>query len=232
MKLLLTSNGLSNKSIADALENLVGKPRKDIKIAFIPTAAFPEDDDKHESRDWLADDIHRIKEFSGFIDIVSLADLPKANVLERLEYADVIFVGGGNVFYLSYWMEKLGIFSVLPELLKTRVYAGISAGSMIATQNLCTSSHAIKNPKKYYDQLYDQLGPKGRSAGTTAKLVDFVVRPHLNSKSFPNVSGDYLQAIASDVNVPLYAIDDDSAIKVVDGMIEVVSEGEWRLLND
>jgi dipeptidase E len=121
MKLLLTSNGLSNASIADTLEQLVGKPRKEIKIAHIPTAAFPEDDSKHETKGWLVDDLYRIKEFAGFVDIVSLADLSPDEVVKRLEYADVIFVGGGNAFYLSYWMERSGLFDKLPELLQTRV---------------------------------------------------------------------------------------------------------------
>jgi len=119
MKLLLTSNGLSNQSISNALEDLVGKPRREIKIAFIPNAGFPVDDFKNESRDWLVDDMHRMKQFCGFIDIVSLTDLTKHEIYERLEYADVIFVGGGNVFYLSYCMEKTGLFDELPRLLKT-----------------------------------------------------------------------------------------------------------------
>jgi dipeptidase E len=227
MKLLLTSNGLSNPSIANALENLVGKPRKETKVAFIPTAAFAEDDHKHDSRDWLADDIFNVKEFCGFIDIVSLADLAPKDVIKRLGYVDVIFIGGGNAFYLSYWMEKSGLFDALPQLLETRVYAGISAGSMIATQNLRTVSHAILNTQKYYDEVYDEFGPQGRSAGKTAKLVDFVVRPHLGSKGFPE---GYLEAIANDVGLPLYALDDDSAIKVVDDKLEVISEGSWKLL--
>lgn len=231
MKLLLTSNGLSNPSIADALEKLVNKPRKDIKIAFIPNAGFPVDDFRHESRSWLVNDLYRIKEFCGFIDIVSLADLTKEQVLERLEYADVIFVGGGNAFYLSYCMEKIGLFDELPKLLETRVYAGISAGSMIATQSLRTASGAIKNRDKFYDEEYDEMGPKGRSAGRPAKLVDFVVRPHLNSASFPNIRGDFLEKVAEDVKLPLYAIDDNSAVKVVDGKIEVISEGDWKLYN-
>lgn len=229
MKLLLTSNGLSNASIANALEELVGKPRKDIKVAFIPNAGFPVDDFKNESRDWLADDIYRIKEFCGFIDLVSLTDLTNGQILERLEYADVIFVGGGNAFYLSYCMEKTGLFRELPKLLKTRVYAGISAGSMIATASLRTASGAINNRKKFYDEEYDEIGPEGRSAGRTARLVNFVVRPHLNNASFPNMNGDFLENIAEDVDVPLYAIDDDSAIKVIDEKVEVVSEGEWKL---
>ena len=232
MKLLLTSNGLSNDSIANTLEELVGKPRREIKIAFVPTAAFPEDDDEHESRDWLINDLYRIKEFAGFIDIVSLADLSKEDIIKRLEYADVIFVGGGNTFYLSYWMEKTGLFKALPKLLETRVYAGISAGSMIATQSIRTASQAIKDPDKYYDELYDEFGPKDRSSGLTAKLVNFVLRPHFNSFTFPNVKGDFLVAIANDVKIPLYAIDDNTAVKVIDGNIEVISEGKWKLFNE
>jgi dipeptidase E len=229
MKLLLTSNGLSNGSIANALEELVGKPRKQTRVAFIPNAGFPVDDFKNESRDWLVNDMYRIKQFCGFIDIVSLADLTNEQILERLEYADVIFVGGGNAFYLSYCMEKTGLFDELPNLLKTRVYAGISAGSMMATESLRTASGAINNRNKFYDEEYEEMGPEGRSAGRSAKLVNFVVRPHLNSKHFPNIRGNYLEEIAKDVKVPLYAIDDNSAVKVKDGKIEVVSEGEWKL---
>lgn len=227
MKLLLTSNGLTNESIKNALEELVGKPRKETKIAFIPTAAFCDDDHKHESRDWLADDIYNVKEFCGYIDIVSLADLLPKAVIDRLEYADVIFIGGGNAFYLSYWMKKTGLFSALPRLLESRVYAGISAGSMVATQSLRSVSHAIRNPKKFYDKQFDEFGPKGQTAGDTAKLVNFVIRPHLGVKSFPE---GYLEDIAMDVKVPLYALDDNSAVKVVSDDIEVISEGNWKLL--
>lgn len=231
MKLLLTSNGLSNTSIADALEQLVSKPRKEISIAFIPTAAFPEDDKKHETKDWLVDDLYRIKEFAGFIDVISLADLSPDKLMERLEYADVIFVGGGNTFYLSYWMEKSGLFDKLPNLLKTRVYAGISAGSMIATKSLRATSQAIKNPDEFYDEEYDQLGPKGRSAGRSAELVDFVLRPHYNQVRFPGNPDDVFKAIVNDIKLPLYAIDDNSAIKIDNGNIEVISEGKWKLFD-
>lgn len=233
MKLLLTSNGLSNESIANALEELVGKPRKDIKIAFIPTAAFPEDDDgKHSSRDWFANDLYRIKEFCGFIDVVSLADLSPAAVMARLEYVDVIFVGGGNAFYLSYWMEKSGLFAALPKLLESRVYAGISAGSMIVTHSIRTASQAIKNPDVFHDEEYDEFGPKGRSAGKSAQLVNFVVRPHYTQVRFPGDPDQIFSTIVSELKVPLYAIDDMSAIKVDGDKIEVVSEGEWKLFKD
>lgn len=232
MKLLLTSNGLSNPSISSCLEELVGKTRHKIKIAFIPTAAFASGFDKNEPRPWLADDMYRIKEFCGFFDVVSLADLDKNEVVSRLEFVDVIFVGGGNAFYLSYCMDKVGLFEELPRLLESRVYAGISAGSMIATTSLRSSSPAIEHPNKFYDEDYDELGPIDKSAGISAKLVNFLVRPHYKSKTFPNIEGDYLENIVNETNLPLYAIDDNSAVKVVDDQIEVISEGEWKLYSN
>lgn len=231
MKLLLTSDGLTNPSIENALEKLVGKPRQDIKIAFIPNAAFPEDEDKHQSRDWLADDLYRIKEFCGFIDVISLTDLSREQIRDRLEYCNVIFIGGGNSFYLSYCMKTSGLFEILPELLESRVYAGISAGSMVATDNLRTTSQAIKNTTAFYNKEYAEFGPDGMSSAETAKLVDFVVRPHFNSFTFPNVQGDFLAKIANDVNIPLYAIDNNSAVMVDGEAIQIVGEGEYKVFN-
>ena len=61
------------------------------------------------------------------------------------------------------------------------------------------------------------------------QFVDFVVRPHFNSKTFPNIRGNFLEEIVKDVKLPLYAIDDMSAIKVDGANIEVISEGKWQL---
>lgn len=226
MKLLLTSAGITNESIKEALRDLVGKPYKDIKIAFIPTAAFAETG----HNDWLIDDMYRVKQTGACVSVIDIAQLSKVELLSRLEDVDVIFVGGGNTFYLSYRMQKSGLMQALPELLKTRVYAGISAGSMVVGDSLRVTSQAVAKGK-LIDEEYDELGPEGKSSAKTAKLVKFVVRPHLNSRFFPKVSGVYVQEVAKELNVPIYAIDDQSAIKVRDGKIEVVSEGEWLRYN-
>jgi dipeptidase E len=231
VKLLLTSNGLTNKSIKQALETLVGKPRSTIKIAFIPTAAFMEKLDDHEARDWLADDMERVKQFGSFFDVVSLADVTTSELIKRLSYVDVIFVGGGNPFYLSYWMEKSGLFAALPKLLESKVYAGLSAGSMIVTDSLGTAACAIKYPDYFKTKQFAKLGPKGRSAGKTAQLVDFVIRPHYTNKTFPHIKGDYLEALAKDIPLPIYALDDESALSVIDGQVAVISEGTWKRYN-
>jgi dipeptidase E len=103
---------------------------------------------------------------------------------------------------------------------------------MIATYSIRTASQAIKNPQKFADEEYEMLGPEGRSAGRSAKLVDFVVRPHLNSKSFPNIRTDFLEEITKDVKVPLFALDDESAVKVDGSKVKVVSEGQWKVYNE
>ncbi|MEK7096261.1 MAG: Type 1 glutamine amidotransferase-like domain-containing protein [Patescibacteria group bacterium] len=224
MKLLLTSNGLSNDSIAKAFQELIGKNPKDSKVAFIPTAANPE----RGSKDWLIDDLYRIKSRGYIVDIIELTALKSEEVKKILEGTDAIFVGGGNSFYLSYWMQKTGLFELLPELLKTKVYAGISAGSIVAGSNLL-SSKAIKDG--YIDEHYQEMSTKDEGLDRALGFVKIIFRPHLNSEHFPMVTEENLAKIVPQLAHPMYALDDESALKIVDGKIEVISEGKWLLLN-
>lgn len=222
--LLLTSNGLSNDSIKKAFLDLVGKPVKDIKIAFIPTAGLAEGSDK----EWLINDMYRIRSLGCYVDIVDIAQLKKDEWLPRIDICDVIFVGGGNTFYLSYWMQQSGLFDLLPKLLETKVYAGISAGSIITGSGLTLTSQALKQSDKLEDKDYDLLGPIGRSSAKSLKFVDFVFRPHFNSRFFFMVNKDELEKRAKEIGQVVYALDDDSALKVIDGKVtEVITEGEW-----
>jgi dipeptidase E len=161
--------------------------------------------------------------------VVELTALTPEEIKEVLEVSDAIFVGGGNTFFLSYCMQKAGLFDLLPELLKTKVYAGISAGSMITGQSLALTSKALDNPQTFTDEYYNELGPKGRSAGESLKFVDLIFRPHLNSDFFPKIRKDILEEKCRDLDLkyPVYALDDMSALKIIDGAVEVISEGEW-----
>jgi dipeptidase E len=225
MKLLLTSNGLSNDSIAKAFQDLIGKEPKNTKVAFIPTAANSE----RGSKDWLIQDQYRILERGYYVDIIELTAIKPEKLKEALESMDAIFIGGGNTFYLSYWMQKTGLFEMLPELLKTKVYGGISAGSIIAGASLLPSK-AIK--EGYIDRHYQERSTKDEGSDKALNLVNMVFRPHLGSASFPTVNKDNLTKIAPKLSYPMYALDDSSALKIVDGKIEIISEGEWLLLND
>ena len=218
MKFLLTSNGLSNQSIANALFELVGKPASETIVSFIPTAMNVSAGDKS----WAINDLSNIKK-QGFksIDIVDISALPKDIWLPRLEVADVLFFEGGTTYHLMRWIKESGLVDLLPELLKTKVWAGISAGSMVTNPTLALSS---KDRKIYYEEHF------GYSGEDALGLVPFYVRPHFNSPDFPQAKEDYLREVVKGLNAPLYALDDQSALKVIDGEVEVITEGSYLQL--
>ncbi|MBI2106931.1 Type 1 glutamine amidotransferase-like domain-containing protein [Candidatus Woesearchaeota archaeon] len=214
MKLLLTSGGLTNKSLRNALRDLV-RPEKENRIAFIPTAANVED----SSKEWLINDLVNCQQL-GIVDIVDISALKKQLWLPRLKKANILVFGGGNTFHLMYWIKKSGLEKWLPELLKTRVYVGISAGSIVANPVLSVSSSKIL----YYEDLKLMKDMKGLG------YVDFLIRPHLNSEHFPKIRVEILKEQMKTLSKPLYAIDDNTAIKIVNNKVEIISEGKWELL--
>lgn len=218
MKFLLTSSGLTNQAIADALLDLVGKKPEETTVVFIPTAANVEEGNK----DWLIDDLYALKKQNfKCIDIVDISALSREIWQPRIEAGDALFFSGGNTFHLMYWLKKSGLADLLPELLKTRVYAGISAGSMVVTKNLSSS----QSKKLYYEDMKGEYREEGMG------FFSFHFRPHLNASYFPKVRREYLEEMAKEFKEPLYVLDDQSALKIVDGKIEVVGGGECLILN-
>ena len=218
MKLLLTSAGLTNQTIVKALDELVGKPLDQLKVAFIPTASNLEEGDKG----WLIDDLRRLS-FLKFkeIDIIDVSALPKDIWLERLKNADVFFVEGGNTYYLIHWFNKSGLSEVLPELLKTRVYIGVSAGSMVVCPSI-ENDDAYSNENENFQKIKEQIIQQGLG------LVDFMVEPHINSQYFPEINLANLKNRFMQYKYPIYGIDDDTAIKINGDQLEVVTQGVWK----
>lgn len=227
MKLLLTSGGITNDTLARELERLAGKSFHELKIAFIPSAAFGDED---ADKGWLVDDMFRLKERGAIVDVISLADLTRDEIARKLEPVDVIFVGGGQTFYLSWLMQEKGLFELLPKLLKTKVYVGISAGSMIVTANLRSVSFAIRELHLTGDEMA-LLGPAGRSSAETLPFVDFLLRPHWNGEEkFADITPEMVQQAANLTGSDIYMLDNDCAVRVVDNETEVVGGGAWKLV--
>lgn len=216
MKLFLTSAGISNKTITEAFIDLTGLKKDQIKIAFIPTASNVEEGDKG----WLIDDYSNLKKLSlGSVDIVDISAVPEKIWKPRLQEANVLFFGGGNTFHLMHWVKKSGLEKLLPKLLKTRVYAGISAGS-------CIAGHTIYNSvQNLFGEKYNLKIEKGLG------LVDFQFIPHLNSPYFTKIKEKNLEIASKDLSEPVYALDDNSALLVDGKRLKVVSEGKWRKFN-
>ena len=213
MKLLLTSAGIQNKSIAKAVLDLTGLPASKINLVFIPTAANIVEEDKG----WLIDDLTHFKQ-QGYksIDIVDIAAMPRNIWQPRLEKANLLCFGGGNEQYLARILRESGLRDLLPDLLKTRVYMGASAGSMVAGQSISREILQFLYPKKKFE---GELEP-------ALNFVNCNFIAHFNSPDFPKRKKEIFQSLKN-LDVPLYVLDDQSALKVVDGKIEVVTEGEY-----
>ena len=220
MKLLLTSGGLTNKTISDALIDLVGKKSEDTNLVFIPTASNVEKGDK----DWIINDLVNIqKQNFKQIEIADISAVSKEIWLPKLEEADVLFFEGGNTYHLMREMNRTGLSELLPELLKTKVYVGVSAGSMVACPDL-----QLQTSQVVYGEDLDETENM-----TALNLVDFYVTPHLNSPYFTKVRKDNegIKKALEGVSSKVYILDDDSAVKVVDGKDKIISEGEYLVFN-
>ncbi len=214
MKLLLTSGGLTNKSIANALFDLVGKKPEDTSLVFIPTASNVEVGDKG----WFIDDLYNLKKQNfKCIDIADISAVPEKVWRPKMEAADVLFFEGGNTYHLMEWINKSGLKELLPEFLKTKVYAGLSAGSMVTNPDL-----SLKLSQVVYQEDFDRTEDM-----PGLNYVNFYFLPHLNSEHFPKLREQDIREATKDMRVDVYALDDQSALKVIDGKIEIITEGEY-----
>ena len=221
MRFLLTSNGISNVSINDALVDLLGKPIAESTALCIPTGTYP-------FRDGPAGVYRFINGTApspmcglgwkslGVLELTALPSIEQEQWIAAVRETDALLVWGGNTFYLCHWMRESGLAELLPSLRGETVYVGVSAGSMVVTPDF-GESYDGRNPPTGSD---DGLG-----------LVDFSLAPHLDHEGFPNHSLANLKRWAAGIAGTAYAIDDQTAIKVVDNTVEVVSEGHWKRFN-
>jgi dipeptidase E len=218
MKLLLTSGGLTNKSIEKALFDLIDKKPEDVKLCFIPTAATIEMGDK----DWFINDLKNIdKQGFASVSIVDISAIPENKWKPQMDEADVLFFSGGNTYFLMEWINKSGLIKLLPEYMKTKVWVGISAGSMVTNPDLAEKiSQAVYGED--FDKAYEVPG---------LNYVDFNFLPHLNSPYFPNLVEEKIKKLAETTPRKMYAMDDQGALKIIDGKVEIITEGKYLELN-
>ena len=218
MKLLLTSAGIKNPSIHDALVDLLGKPIAECNALCIPTAIYPFPGGPAMAYKFISGSTPSpMSELGwkslGVLELTALPSINKEYWTAAVQEADALLVYGGDVWYLTRWMRESGLADLLPSLRDT-VYVGVSAGSMVTAP---VFGETYDDPKEPF--IIDQgLG-----------LVDFALMPHLDHEHHPESSTANVETMAAQVPVPTYGIDDQTAIKVVDGHVEVVSEGHWQL---
>lgn len=218
MKLLLTSGGITNDSIRSALVESLGKPISESSALYIPTAL-------HANPNGPAMIARLIRgEFDtsmcklewkslGVLELTALPSIDKEGWLSLVQKTDALLVEGGDPLYLCYWMQQSGLADLLPKLGHEMVYVGLSAGSMVMTPRI-GEDFARWKPSTGSDE--------------TLGMVGFSIFPHLDHEKMPENSLADAERWAAGLDVPAYAIDDQSAIKVIDGTVEVISEGHWK----
>ncbi|MGZ3391175.1 MAG: Type 1 glutamine amidotransferase-like domain-containing protein [Isosphaeraceae bacterium] len=220
MAFLLTSAGIKNASIHNTLVELLGKPIAESTALCIPTAAYA-----MEGGAGMAWRIISGKAATplcelgwkslGVLELTALPSLNEEHWIPMVQEVDALLIGGGDPMYLCYWMRQSGLANLLPSLRKT-VYVGVSAGSAVLTP------HVGK-------EFIGWKPPSGDDKGLG--LVDFSLFPHVDHELLPDNSMANAEIWAAALPVPAYAIDDQTAIKVTGGTVEVISEGSWKLFH-
>jgi dipeptidase E len=219
MKLLLSSAGIRNPSILDALLDLLGKPIAECSALCIPTATYGHPHaGPAEAWGFAAGEEPRCPmvelgwKSMGLLELTALPSIDEQRWVPLVRETDVLLVNGGDALYLGHWMRECGLADLLPSL--DTVWVGLSGGSMVMSPRI----------GEYF------VGWKPPSGGDGALgLVDFSIFPHLDHEEMPWNSMAKAEEWAAGMPGPAYAIDDETAIKVVDGAVEVVSEGHWKL---
>jgi len=242
-KLLLTSSGISNKSIEDALVQLLGKPISESNALFVPTGVYPFMDGANYAWWPIAGKmkgalVDRGWKTMGLFEFTALPSIKKDIWVSSLEDADALLVWGGDPLYLAYWFEQSGLAEVLTSLNKDLVYVGVSAGSMavnvIFGETYSNPRGGSGTPLTTENVVFNTgEGEISRTflTGKGAGLTDFAVIPHFNNPNFQDACGSNAEKWAAKIPVAVYAIDEQTAIKVVAGQVEIVSEGQWRFFS-
>ena len=227
MKFLLTSAGIKNTSIHNALVELLGKPIAESSALCIPTAAYACPGGAAMAWRFIRGvALSPLCELGwkslGVLELTALPSIKEEYWVPLVQEADALLVYGGDVLYLCYWMRQSGLADLLPSLLQETVYVGVSSGSMVLTPDFGEA----------YDDWFCREPPASDlPVGDDHALgvVDFSVFPHLDVERSPQNSLANAEIWAAGRPAPTYAIDDQTAIKVVDGAVDVISEGHWKL---
>ena len=233
MRALLTSSGITNDTLRDALAGLLGKPIAEAGALFVPTAVYPFPGGAGMAWKAITGPLAGLGWKSvGVLELTALPSIEEAAWVPAVRDADALLVWGGDPVFLAGWMRRSGLAALLPTLRDEAVYVGVSAGSIAATSTFVeTYIDAPRGQQGVPEVFATPGGDVGRIlvTGRGAGLVDFAVIPHLENPHHPDASLANARKWAAHIPAPTYAIDDDSAVKVVDGVVEVVSEGQWRL---
>jgi dipeptidase E len=236
MKALLTSSGITNASIEAALVDLLGKPISESTALIVPTGIYPFSVGPEMAGRLIRGEVNgRFAQLGwksvGVLELSVLPTIDRGVWVPILEATDALLVWGGDPLFLSYWLKESGVADLLPSL--DIVYVGTSAGAMAAT-TLIGETYTEPRTARGWELSEGEIVFEGglrRTLITAAGigLVDFSLLVHLDNPNHGDVSLANAAIWAARLPVPTYAIDEQTAIKVIDDTVDIVTEGHWKL---
>ncbi len=198
MKLVLTSSDIRHQAILNEVLSMVDKPAKDISVAILNEASAVEEGDKR----WLVEGLNLLSgTFGGTIDIINLLALSIDEVEKRIKKCDIIFCFGGSTEWLKVVFDKTGFSKLLPKLLKSKVWIGSSAGSMILGRMPTTITQDYIYKVSDYFNIKDYLG-----------FVNFSILPHIFGEFVEKDSFEKCIEESKKQQYPVYVLSDKSAV--------------------
>lgn len=219
MRLLLTGGGVNNPTMHAALVDMLDKPIDQCTALCIPTAQYGHPHVGPGVKPWNFVSGHEDSQMTqlgwksvGLLELTALPSLPEERWVPLVRETDVFLAAGGDALYLAHWMRESGLADMMP-MLPNAVWVGLSAGSMVMTPRIGKPFMGWQPPSG-----------DDRALG----VVDFAIYPHLDHPMLPSNTMANAEKWVAMLDCPAYAIDDDTAIRVVDGVVDIVTEGQWR----
>jgi dipeptidase E len=211
MKLLLASQGFTTPDIANAVAGLVGKPLTELNVAVINEAYVGIPAGRHEG--WLINELSQVAQYAkGTISFVNLRAHDLAEIKQRLEFADLIYIVGGAQAVLPKLFREIGFDKLLPELAQTKIIMGTSAGANVLGRQI-----------EDVDYWKDQYGSSEEYlAEPMLGLVNFNILPHFEREDQPLRTREKLVPLLKDHPFLLYGVTDTQAVIFNEGKVEFV----------
>lgn len=207
-RLLLTSQA---SAVSDIVKELLPTSPKKLKVGFIPTAGNP-----YPDKPWMDDDRLMLAELGLEVFDVDIKNKNKEELRNLLKDIDVLFVAGGNTFYLLDKVKSSGFGKIAKELIdKGVLYIGSSAGSMILGSTIETAHWQPADENSVNLKDLTALG-----------LVNFLISPHFKEEKRESV-----EKAASNTKFPTVVLTDQQAVLCIDGKCKIIGEGEKFTFN-
>jgi len=192
MTFLLTSTSLSSPKIKSFFLKLINHQPQKHPLAFIPTAA-----DTYDDQWFIRADQKMFIDLGFSVTVVDLKSRP-TEIAKKLKNSKIIFMAGGNTFYLLYWLKKSHADKVLRQMKnQSCLYLGSSAGAIVPGPDI-ESAGWPPDADDNDIRLKDTTG---------LNLTDFVVYPHFQPSYLP-----YLTRYQKTVSYPVIPLSDSQAV--------------------